>query len=137
MKESYVSAHQRSEVLKYGKIQDEADGTSFPETTLIVCKTSSLSKWQEKVREHLMPDWINGRACNDVLSVYLYHGKDRSKDPKKLRKFDIMLTTYSVLSIEKNDEESSISKIAWRRIILQRLLTMWIPHKVGAGASSA
>ncbi|KAJ8635443.1 hypothetical protein MRB53_009710 [Persea americana] len=43
---------------------------------------------------------------------------DRSKDPKKLRKFEIVLTTYSMISMENNDEESPISKIEWRRIIL-------------------
>ncbi|XP_019440268.1 PREDICTED: helicase-like transcription factor CHR28 isoform X4 [Lupinus angustifolius] len=73
--------------------------------TLIVCPTSVLRQWADELH--------NKVTCKAKLSVLLYHGSNRTKDPYELAKYDIVLTTYSIVSLEvpkqplvdKDDEE--------------------------------
>ncbi|KAE9599291.1 hypothetical protein Lal_00044160 [Lupinus albus] len=76
--------------------------------TLIVCPTSVLRQWAEELD--------NKVTCKAKLSVLVYHGSNRTKDPYELAKYDIVLTTYSIVSLEvpkqplvdKDDEEEGI-----------------------------
>ncbi|KAL5162799.1 Helicase-like transcription factor CHR28 [Glycine soja] len=76
--------------------------------TLIVCPTSVLRQWAEELRSK-----VNGQA---TLSVLVYHGSNRTKDPYEVAKHDVVLTTYSIVSMEvpkqppadKDDEEKEI-----------------------------
>ncbi|KAJ2002463.1 hypothetical protein H4R26_003586 [Coemansia thaxteri] len=63
--------------------------------TLIVCPLSTLGNWEEQVRIHTRPR---------SLSVYAYHGNGRVNNPKKLCKYDIVLTTYNVVQVEYKRE---------------------------------
>ncbi|XP_028201677.1 helicase-like transcription factor CHR28 isoform X1 [Glycine soja] len=73
--------------------------------TLIVCPTSVLRQWAEELH--------NKVTCKAKLSVLVYHGSNRTKDPHELAKYDVVLTTYSIVSMEvpkqplvdKDDEE--------------------------------
>ncbi|KAL2980382.1 hypothetical protein AAZX31_13G226400 [Glycine max] len=73
--------------------------------TLIVCPTSVLRQWAEELH--------NKVTCKAKLSVLVYHGSNRTKDPYELAKYDVVLTTYSIVSMEvpkqplvdKDDEE--------------------------------
>ncbi|KAJ7517354.1 hypothetical protein O6H91_21G020400 [Diphasiastrum complanatum] len=55
--------------------------------TLVVCQVSVVGQWANEVKSKL--------AAN--LSIYMYHGSKRIRDPKKLAKFDIVITTYATL----------------------------------------
>ncbi|CAK9225479.1 unnamed protein product [Sphagnum troendelagicum] len=55
--------------------------------TLVVCPVSIVGQWANEVKSKL--------AAN--LSIYMYHGSKRIRDPKKLAKFDIVITTYATL----------------------------------------
>ncbi|MCO5556717.1 hypothetical protein L7F22_010268 [Adiantum nelumboides] len=55
--------------------------------TLVVCPVSIVGQWANEVKSKL--------AAN--LSIYMYHGSKRIRDPKKLSKFDIVITTYATL----------------------------------------
>ncbi|MGH0162441.1 UNVERIFIED_CONTAM: hypothetical protein FKN15_062329 [Acipenser sinensis] len=60
--------------------------------TLIICPLSVLSNWIDQFEQHVRP--------NVKLSVYLYYGSDRSRDPSFLSSQDIVVTTYNVLAAD-------------------------------------
>lgn len=60
--------------------------------TLIVCPTSVLRQWAEELH--------NKVTSKADLSVLVYHGSNRTKDPFELAKYDVVLTTYSIVSME-------------------------------------
>ncbi|XAR59134.1 DNA helicase [Bertholletia excelsa] len=60
--------------------------------TLIVCPTSVLRQWAEELH--------NKVTSMAELSVLIYHGSNRTKDPYELAKYDVVLTTYSIVSME-------------------------------------
>ncbi|XVF40552.1 hypothetical protein PTKIN_Ptkin01aG0122800 [Pterospermum kingtungense] len=60
--------------------------------TLIVCPTSVLRQWAEELQ--------NKVTSKANLSVLVYHGSNRTKDPVELAKYDVVLTTYSIVSME-------------------------------------
>lgn len=60
--------------------------------TLVVCPTSVLRQWAEELHKKVSSD------AN--LSVLVYHGSNRTKDPCELAKYDVVLTTYAIVSME-------------------------------------
>ncbi|GKV45870.1 hypothetical protein SLEP1_g52903 [Rubroshorea leprosula] len=60
--------------------------------TLVVCPTSVLRQWAEELQ--------NKVTSEANLSVLVYHGGNRTKDPSQLAKYDVVLTTYSIVSME-------------------------------------
>ncbi len=57
-----------------------------PMPSLIVCPTSVLSVWRQEVRK-----WAPS------LSVLMWHGADRSENRRRLKKSDIIVTSYALL----------------------------------------
>lgn len=60
--------------------------------TLVVCPTSVLRQWAEELH--------NKVSSKANLSVLVYHGSNRTRDPCELAKYDVVLTTYSIVSME-------------------------------------
>lgn len=60
--------------------------------TLIVCPTSVLRQWSEELQNKVT------KKAN--LSFLVYHGSNRTKNPSELAKFDVVLTTYAIVSME-------------------------------------
>ncbi|XP_061375542.1 helicase-like transcription factor CHR28 isoform X2 [Gastrolobium bilobum] len=60
--------------------------------TLIVCPTSVLRQWADELH--------NKVTCKANLSVLVYHGSNRTKDPYELAKYDVVLTTYAIVGME-------------------------------------
>ncbi|KAM1562124.1 hypothetical protein ACFX1Z_005166 [Malus domestica] len=60
--------------------------------TLVVCPTSVLRQWAEELQNKVT------EKAN--LSVLVYHGSNRTRDPLELAKHDVVLTTYSIVSME-------------------------------------
>ena len=60
--------------------------------TLVVCPTSVIRQWNDELH--------NKVSAKSRLSVLLYHGKNRTKDPLALAKYDVVLTTYAIVSME-------------------------------------
>ncbi|KAI4342969.1 hypothetical protein MLD38_027526 [Melastoma candidum] len=60
--------------------------------TLVVCPTSVLRQWADELQSK-----VSDAAR---LSVLVYHGGSRTKDPLDLTKYDVVLTTYSIVSLE-------------------------------------
>lgn len=60
--------------------------------TLVVCPTSVLRQWADELHKK-----VTSKAN---MSVLVYHGSNRTKDPCELAKYDVVLTTYSIVSME-------------------------------------
>lgn len=77
-------------------------------TTLVVCPPSVFSSWITQLEEHTYPG---------KLKVYMYY-RERTKEVEELKKYDIVLTTYSTLAAEESWLDSPMKKMEWWRIIL-------------------
>lgn len=77
-------------------------------TTLIVCPPSVFSTWISQLTEHTKPG---------KLKVYMYY-RERTDNAEELKKYDIVLTTYTTLANENSWPHSPIKNIEWRRVIL-------------------
>ncbi|KAK9051732.1 hypothetical protein SSX86_028360 [Deinandra increscens subsp. villosa] len=71
----------------------ESNAQSRPAAgTLVVCPTSVLRQWNDELH--------NKVSSKARLSVLIYHGPNRTKDPCELAKYDVVLTTYAIVSME-------------------------------------
>ncbi|XP_043716055.1 helicase-like transcription factor CHR28 [Telopea speciosissima] len=60
--------------------------------TLVVCPASILRQWDRELNDKV--------ADSSKLKVLIYHGGSRTKDPIELAKYDVVLTTYSIVTNE-------------------------------------
>ncbi|XP_020534009.1 helicase-like transcription factor CHR28 isoform X2 [Jatropha curcas] len=60
--------------------------------TLVVCPASVLRQWARELDDKV--------ADEAKLSVLIYHGGSRTRDPVELAKYDVVLTTYSIVTNE-------------------------------------
>ncbi|KAK3908389.1 Transcription termination factor 2, partial [Frankliniella fusca] len=87
--------------------------------TLVVCPASLMNQWEREIVK---------RVKRHTLSVELYHGPKRETKPRRLAKYDVIITTYNLVSREsgvetaKNatvrKEQGPLFLIKWDRIIL-------------------
>ncbi|XVE95736.1 hypothetical protein REPUB_Repub02eG0125000 [Reevesia pubescens] len=89
-------------------VVDECVSFSCQRTTLVVCPPSVFSSWITQLEEHTYPG---------KLKVYMYYG-ERTKEVEELKKYDIVLTTYSTLATEESWSDSPMKKMEWWRVIL-------------------
>ena len=82
--------------------------------TLIVCPLSTVQNWESQIEEHVVKpagekecrtnvdDVVDakGKAKQKELSVYIYHGNNRTTDPIVLANYDVVITTFSTLGTE-------------------------------------
>src|SRR5271167_3339884 len=85
--------------------------------TLLVVPLALVDQWRREIVE------------KTTLSVYVHHGPKREKDPAKLTKYDVVITTYDTVSSEwfqKGTEEDQaktihgrgIFRVTWWRVVL-------------------
>lgn len=60
--------------------------------TLVICPASVLRQWARELDEKVTEE--------AKLSVLIYHGGNRTKEPTELAKYDVVLTTYAIVTIE-------------------------------------
>uniref|UniRef100_A0A8C4EX16 Transcription termination factor 2 n=1 Tax=Dicentrarchus labrax TaxID=13489 RepID=A0A8C4EX16_DICLA len=83
--------------------------------TLIICPASLVHHWKREIDRHVK---------TSKLTVYLYHGPNREKSAKVLADYDVVVTTYSLVSkeipVQKEEAEkpSPLRRVAWARVIL-------------------
>jgi SNF2 family DNA or RNA helicase len=69
-----------------------SEGVTSKWRTIIVCPLSLAFQWKLE---------IESRTRQDVNpSVYVYHGSTRTRDPDELAKYDVIITTYHIISKE-------------------------------------
>ncbi|KAF7837509.1 DNA repair protein RAD5B [Senna tora] len=85
--------------------------------TLIVCPMALLSQWKDELETHSEPESI---------SVFVHYGGDRTNDPEVIAEYDVVLTTYGLLTAAyKSDGEDSIyHRIDWHRVVLDEAHTI-------------
>lgn len=77
--------------------------------TLVVCPASVLRQWARELDE---------KVGDEKLSVLVYHGGNRTKDHFELAKFDVVLTTYALVTnevpkqplVDEEDDEKNAEK---------------------------
>ncbi|KAL0899592.1 hypothetical protein Bca101_083553 [Brassica carinata] len=82
------------------KVKDEEPSTSVREIkrkrpaagTLVVCPASLVRQWARELDEKVSDE--------SKLSVLVYHGGNRTKDPIELAKYDVVVTTYAIVTNE-------------------------------------
>lgn len=60
--------------------------------TLVVCPATVLRQWARELKDKV--------ADEAELSVLIYHGGNRTKDPLELANYDVVLTTYAIVTNE-------------------------------------
>ncbi|KAL5994539.1 hypothetical protein ACLOJK_024592 [Asimina triloba] len=80
--------------------------------TLVVCPMSLLGQWNDELEAH---------SEQGAISVLVHYGGDRTSNPTMLSKYDVVLTTYGVLTASyKNGlgNDSIFHKVEWYRVVL-------------------
>ncbi|KAI3991417.1 hypothetical protein MKX01_006716 [Papaver californicum] len=79
--------------------------------TLIVCPMALLGQWKDEIETHSQPG---------TLQLYVQYGVDRTTHPIALAQYDVVLTTYGVLTGAcKSDVGDSIfHQVDWFRVVL-------------------
>ena len=120
--------------------------------TLIVAPTSLVHQWADEIKKKVSP------AAN--YTVYIYHGKDRAVSAAYLAKYTVILTTYTVLSLDApesirldksklrsnnglNDYDTrpyrmrggSLFKVKWHRVVLDEAQVVKNAKTLGAHAA--
>ncbi|KAI6629423.1 transcription termination factor 2 [Pyricularia oryzae] len=89
--------------------------TRNSKATLLVCPLSTVTNWEEQIKQHVKPD---------TLSYYIYHGQNRTKDPAVLANYDLVITTYGSVSSEltarhkRRGNQYPLEEIGWFRVVL-------------------
>lgn len=89
--------------------------TRNSKATLLVCPLSTVTNWEEQIKQHVKPD---------TLSYYIYHGQNRTKDPAVLAEYDLVITTYGSVSSEltarhkRKGNKYPLEEIGWFRVVL-------------------
>ncbi|KAJ8696722.1 hypothetical protein PTI98_006569 [Pleurotus ostreatus] len=95
--------------------------TNFSKSTLIVVPLSIMSNWEKQIKDHVVPG---------ILTTVVYYGAGRSLSAKDLSGYDVVITTYQVLTGEhdlsagdgpskkKQRKDRSLFDVKWKRVIL-------------------
>lgn len=84
--------------------------------TLIVCPMTLLGQWKTEIETH---------SKLGAMSVYAHYGSSRTKDPKVLLQYDVVLTTYGILASEfQNESDGPLQSIHWFRVVLDEAHTI-------------
>lgn len=90
-------------------------------TTLLVAPLSTVNNWVGQIKEHI---------AENGLSYYVFHGSNRTSDVDKLAKYDLVITTYSIVLSElsgRNAKRGGVSpliKMNMFRIVLDEAHTI-------------
>ena len=93
---------------------DNLRPVKLAKSTLLVCPLSTVVNWEEQIKAHIE---------DGALTYYMYHGPNRSTDIQELSRYDIVITTYSILASEfygrgKARENSPLFGLYFFRVVL-------------------
>ncbi|KAI3498021.1 hypothetical protein L1887_33714 [Cichorium endivia] len=80
------------DIVDSSRAEREFHNQKPPGGSLVVCPASVLRQWAQELDEKV--------ADESKLEVLIYHGVNRTNDPHELAKYDVVLTTYSIVAKE-------------------------------------
>ncbi|KAI8612868.1 P-loop containing nucleoside triphosphate hydrolase protein [Chytriomyces sp. MP71] len=80
-----------------------SSGTSTSKTTLIIMPVAVMNQWKAEIQSKTDPAFRH-------LSILVHHGPNRTKDPRKLAQYDVVLTTYGLVTSSLKEEGGSKDK---------------------------
>ncbi|CBF69917.1 uncharacterized protein ANIA_10794 [Aspergillus nidulans FGSC A4] len=96
-------------------------GIRNTKTTLLVAPLSTVNNWVSQVKEHLR---------DGALTSYVFHGSSRTTSVDELSKYDLVITTYSIVLSELSGRgsrragSSPLTKMNMFRIVLDEAHTI-------------
>lgn len=94
------------------KYISSSEGASQTKSTLVVAPLALTSQWAQE---------INSKAPS--LRVYVHHGQKRAKTSKDFHTYDVIITTYQVVTME-HQGKGPLYDLIWWRIILDEAHTI-------------
>ncbi|KAF6823594.1 SNF2 family helicase [Colletotrichum plurivorum] len=92
-------------------------------TTLVVAPLALIRQWESEIKEKV--------ARSHGLKVYVHHGPQRTKRPKDLAFYDVVVTTYQVLVSEwghSSEDDDGVKAgcfgLHWWRVVLDEAHTI-------------
>ncbi|KAL3157879.1 hypothetical protein ABBQ32_012289 [Trebouxia sp. C0010 RCD-2024] len=120
--------------------QTTSDGLLVSRATLVVCPVTLMGQWYEELAD----------KTGGTLKVVMHHGTKRSRDPKDLTGYDVVLVTYQTLGLEFSRGLKEVSgteggvnlfppcgSILWHRIVLDEAHTVKNPTALMSKACTA
>ena len=98
--------------------------------TLVVCPMSLIQHWYDELTRHTQlrkGDQAKGEIANaGPLTVCIYYGNDRAGSNLTSGTYDVVVTSYGVLSSEfgSGAATSGIYQMNWRRVVLDEAHTI-------------
>ncbi|KAH0868813.1 hypothetical protein HID58_075835 [Brassica napus] len=88
--------------------------------TLVVCPASVVKQWAKELDDKVSPQ--------HKLSVLVYHGSRRTNDPVELAKYDVVVTTYALVTNEVLQTQrrfsGALGRVRWSRVVLDEAQTI-------------
>ncbi|KAL8693737.1 MAG: hypothetical protein Q9218_001482 [Villophora microphyllina] len=93
---------------------DEVPLVRNSKATLLVSPLSTVANWEDQIKAHIK---------SGKLSYYIYHGSNRIQDIDELSHFDLIITTYQIISSDfcgrgKQSKDSPLLQTNFFRIVL-------------------
>jgi hypothetical protein len=94
--------------------------------TLVVCAVSLVTQWIEEAENR----------TGGALSIYCYHGRRRTRDPREISKYDVVVTTYGTLASDYSRTKlrpantSPLHLVRWHRLIMDESHCLKDPYSV-------
>eukprot|EP00873_Tetraselmis_striata_P027497 jgi/Tetstr1/447761/TSEL_035094.t1 len=138
-----------SDDIDFLEVSEEEVGPKRPAAgTLVVCPTAVLHQWANEIRDKV--DLAAG------LTVSIYHGKDKVREPEILAGCGVVLTTYTTMALEaplklrhhkgkvegaegagpnRGEEGGPLFRVYWHRVVLDEGHSIKNGRTIGARAA--
>lgn len=108
------SKSQASDFANMKPPEDDHDVVTQSKATLLVCPLSTIVNWEDQIKAHVKPKG---------LKYKVYQGSSRTNDAKKLKDYDLVITTYQMVGNEfsrdyRNRPNKPLFEINWFRVVL-------------------
>lgn len=75
--------------------------------TLIIAPKSIITQWKDEIR----------RFTRRTMSVFVWEGPNRTRDPSHFDNYDVVITSYSLIIPRAGENATPLHRIKWNRIV--------------------
>lgn len=89
---------------------------------LVICPLVALTQWKFEIEKY---------TKNNALSILIYYGNNRTKDPEDFKKYDVVITSYNIIEVEYRKQQKGMKRngnvvktpsilhsVHWNRVVL-------------------